>query len=91
MIPRIRSREHHDVLSPWNQEAKGLAAPKDLADLQEISKWLYEMSNCGLGQTAGSPLKDIIAHFKDEVEAHIINKECPAGVCPMSGTLPTKK
>ena len=44
---------------------------KDLDDLQSMSKWLYEMSNCGLGQTAGSPLKDILTHFRDEVEAHI--------------------
>jgi hypothetical protein len=43
------------------------------------------MSNCGLGQTAGAPLKDILTHFRDEVEAHIKLKECPAGVCAMSG------
>ena len=58
---------------------------KDLEDLKNISNWLYEMSGCGLGQTAGTPIKDIFAHFKDEVEAHIKLKECPAGVCAMSG------
>ena len=47
------------------------------------------MSNCGLGQTAGSPLKDILNHFRAQVEAHIIQKECPAGICPMSGISPT--
>jgi NADP-reducing hydrogenase subunit HndC len=69
--------------------SEGLGTKKDLENLQEISKWLYEMSNCGLGQTAGSPLKDIMNHFKDEVEAHINLKECPAGVCSMSGKTPT--
>ncbi len=66
--------------------SEGLGTMKDLDDLQSMSKWLYEMSNCGLGQTAGSPLKDILNHFRDEVEAHIKLKECPAGVCPMSGS-----
>ena len=66
--------------------SEGLGTMKDLDDLQSIGKWLYEMSNCGLGQTAGSPLKDILNYFRDEVEAHIKLKECPAGVCPMSGS-----
>jgi len=69
--------------------SEGLGTMKDLEDLQSMSKWLYEMSNCGLGQTAGSPLKDILTHFRDEVEAHINLKECPAGVCPMSGSATT--
>ena len=69
--------------------SEGLGTMKDLDDLQSMSKWLYEMSNCGLGQTAGSPLKDILTHFRDEVEAHINLKECPAGVCPMSGSTTT--
>ncbi|MDO9546451.1 MAG: NADH-quinone oxidoreductase subunit NuoF [Pelolinea sp.] len=69
--------------------SEGLGTKKDLDNLQDISKWLYEMSNCGLGQTAGSPLKDIMSHFSDEVEAHINLKECPAGVCSMSGKTPT--
>jgi NADH:ubiquinone oxidoreductase subunit F (NADH-binding) len=65
--------------------SEGLGTMKDLEDLENMSKWLYEMSNCGLGQTAGAPLKDILTHFRDEVEAHIKLKECPAGVCAMSG------
>jgi len=69
--------------------SEGLGSMKDLDDLQDISKWLYEMSNCGLGQTAGSPLKDILKHFRAEVEAHIVKKECPAEVCSMSGISPT--
>jgi NADH:ubiquinone oxidoreductase subunit F (NADH-binding) len=50
-----------------------------------LSDQLYELSNCGLGQTAGSPLHDILAQFRAEVEAHIKLKVCPTGVCPMSG------
>lgn len=68
---------------------EGLGTKKDLDDLQNMGKWMYEMSNCGLGQTAGAPLKDILTHFREEVEAHITLKICPAGICPMSGSIPT--
>lgn len=65
--------------------AEGLGSKKDLDDLLTLSKWMYEMSNCGLGQTSGAPLRDILTHFRAEVEAHINLKTCPTGVCPMSG------
>jgi len=79
---RIGNQRAYQILTNISE---GLGSMKDLDDLQSLSKWLYEMSNCGLGQTAGSPLKDILNHFRPEVEAHILQKECPAGVCPMSG------
>lgn len=79
---RIGNQRAFEILTNISE---GLGSMKDLDDLQKMSKWLYEMSNCGLGQTAGSPLKDILTHFRAEVEAHVTNKECPAGVCPMSG------
>jgi NADP-reducing hydrogenase subunit HndC len=65
--------------------SEGVGSMKDLDDLQMLSNYLYEMSNCGLGQTAGSPLKDILNYFRAEVEAHIKLKVCPTGICPMSG------
>jgi NADP-reducing hydrogenase subunit HndC len=65
--------------------SEGVGTLKDLDDLQMLSQQLYELSNCGLGQTAGSPLFDILAHFRAEVEAHVKLKVCPTGVCPMSG------
>ena len=65
--------------------SEGVGTLNDLDDLQMLSQQLYELSNCGLGQTAGSPLYDILAHFRAEVEAHVKLKVCPTGVCPMSG------
>ncbi len=65
--------------------SEGVGTLQDLKDLQMMSDQLVELSNCGLGQTAGSPLRDILAHFRAEVEAHVKLKVCPAGVCPMSG------
>ncbi len=79
---RIGNQRAYQILTNISE---GLGMPKDIEDLQNISKWLYEMSNCGLGQTAGSPIKDILNHFREEVDAHINKKECPAGVCAMSG------
>ncbi len=79
---RIGNQRSFEILTNISE---GVGTLQDLKDLQMLSDQLYELSNCGLGQTAGSPLKDILAHFKAEVEAHIKLKVCPAGVCPMSG------
>lgn len=79
---RVGNKRAFDVLT---NIAEGIGRMQDLADLQMLSKQLFELSNCGLGQTAGSPLADILAHFQAEVEAHIKLKVCPTGVCPMSG------
>lgn len=38
-------------------------------------------SLCGLGQTAPNPVLSTLRHFRDEYEAHIIDKHCPAAVC----------
>ncbi|MFN2304887.1 MAG: NADH-quinone oxidoreductase subunit F, partial [Anaerolineales bacterium] len=79
---RIGNNRSYEILS---NIAEGVGTMQDLKDLQMMSKQLYELSNCGLGQTAGSPLHDILLHFRAEVEAHIKLKICPTGVCPMSG------
>jgi len=65
--------------------SQGTGTMHDFDDLADISKNLNELSNCGLGQTAGTPIRDILNHFRAEVEAHIRLKVCPSGVCPMSG------
>jgi NADH-quinone oxidoreductase subunit F len=39
-------------------------------------------SLCGLGQTAPNPVLTTLRYFRDEYEAHILEKRCPAGVCP---------
>jgi len=79
---RIGNNRAYEILSNITE---GLGTKKDLEDLQNMSDQLDELSNCGLGQTAGTPLHDILAHFKAEVEAHIKLKVCPAGVCAMAG------
>ena len=79
---RIGNQRSYEILSNISE---GVGTMQDLKDLQMMADQLYNLSNCGLGQTSGSPLRDILAHFRAEVEAHIKLKVCPAGVCPMSG------
>jgi NADH:ubiquinone oxidoreductase subunit F (NADH-binding) len=53
-----------------------------------MSDNLANLSNCGLGQTAGTPIRDVLKYFRAEVEAHIRLKVCPAGICPMHELVP---
>lgn len=77
---RIGTQRAYDILTRITQ---GRGELKDLDEILSLSDNLYQLSNCGLGQTAGTPLKDIITHFRAEVEAHIRLKVCPTGICPM--------
>lgn len=79
---RIGSQRAFNILTNISE---GVGSLHDLDDLKVISQQLYELSNCGLGQTAATPIRDILNYFLAEVEAHIKLKVCPAGVCPMTG------
>jgi NADH:ubiquinone oxidoreductase subunit F (NADH-binding)/(2Fe-2S) ferredoxin len=53
----------------------------DLELLEDLASDVKATSLCGLGQTAPNPILSTIKYFRDEYEAHITNKKCPAGVC----------
>ena len=53
----------------------------DIELLEELSWVVAEGSLCALGQTAPNPVLSTIKYFRDEYEAHIKEKRCPAGVC----------
>ena len=53
----------------------------DIELLEELSEFLQEAALCALGSTAPNPVLSTITHFRDEYEAHIRDKCCPAGVC----------
>lgn len=53
----------------------------DIERLQEIAEATSAASLCALGQTAANPMLTTIRYFKDEYEAHIKEKRCPALVC----------
>lgn len=77
---RIGTKRAHDILTNIS-EGKGKL--EDLDELSKLSEDLRDLSNCGLGQTAGTPLNDMLAYFRAEVDAHIKLGVCPTGVCPM--------
>ena len=54
---------------------------EDLDKLDELAHYIKANSLCGLGQTAPNPILSTLEHFRDEYEAHIVEKRCPAGVC----------
>ncbi len=60
-------------------EGRGQAG--DIELLEEIGAMVKANSLCGLGKTAPNPVLSNIANFRDEFEAHINDKRCPAGVC----------
>ena len=61
---------------------KGKGKKGDIELLEEIGWATTEASLCALGGTAANPVLSTIRYFRDEYEAHIKDKRCPAGVCP---------
>lgn len=53
----------------------------DIEKLEELSQQIIDNSLCGLGQTAPNPVLTTIRYFRDEYEAHIRDKKCPAKKC----------
>jgi len=53
----------------------------DIGKLEELAYQIKDNSLCGLGQTAPNPVLTTIKYFRDEYEAHINHKKCPAKVC----------
>ncbi len=59
----------------------GQGTMQDLDNLQELALQVGAASLCGLGQTAPNPVLTTLKYFRDEYEAHILHKKCPAHVC----------
>ena len=53
----------------------------DIALLEELAGYIAEGSLCALGGTAPNPVLTTLRYFRDEYEAHIFDKRCPAGSC----------
>ena len=75
---RIGTKRMHEILE---KITKGQATLEDLDRLEELCYYVKENSACGLGQTAPNPVLSTLKFFRDEYNAHIVNKTCPAGVC----------
>jgi NADH-quinone oxidoreductase subunit F len=53
----------------------------DIVFLEELSEAIQDASLCGLGQSLPNPVLSTLRYFKDEYEAHIKDKRCPAYLC----------
>ena len=60
---------------------EGKGEDGDLEKLEKLAQTIKKTSVCGLGQTAPNPVLSTLHYFRNEYEAHINNKECPAGEC----------
>ncbi|OGW39637.1 MAG: NADH dehydrogenase [Nitrospirae bacterium RBG_13_39_12] len=75
---RLGTKQMFDIL---DDITKGKGKPEDIELLTELSEAIKKSSICGLGQTVPNPVLTTLRYFKDEYEAHIKEKKCPAGVC----------
>jgi len=62
---------------------EGKGREGDIELLLELGKQIKSTAQCGLGQTAPNPVLTTIKYFRDEYEAHIKEKRCPAHSCPL--------
>lgn len=60
---------------------RGFGREGDIELLEEVGQAVKAGSLCGLGQTAPNPVLTTIRYFREEYEAHIKEKKCPAGIC----------
>jgi NADH:ubiquinone oxidoreductase subunit F (NADH-binding)/(2Fe-2S) ferredoxin/Pyruvate/2-oxoacid:ferredoxin oxidoreductase delta subunit len=60
---------------------KGRGEAGDIESLEELSFTIKDSALCGLGQTGPNPVLSTLRYFKDEYEAHIYEKRCPAKRC----------
>ena len=59
----------------------GNGTMEDIDTLEELCYFIKENALCGLGQTAPNPVLSTLRYFRNEYEAHVIDKKCPAGIC----------
>jgi NADH-quinone oxidoreductase subunit F/NAD(P)H dehydrogenase (quinone)/NADP-reducing hydrogenase subunit HndC len=60
----------------------GKGEPGDIDALENLSHAIKDSALCGLGQTGPNPILTTLRYFRDEYEAHINDKKCPAKRCP---------
>ncbi|GBF22983.1 trimeric [FeFe] hydrogenase, 51 kDa subunit [Candidatus Gastranaerophilus sp. (ex Termes propinquus)] len=70
-----------NMLAILEKVVQGKAELKDLDTIEELAYNVKDASLCGLGKTAPNPVLSTLKYFRDEYEAHIVEKRCPAGVC----------
>lgn len=75
---RIGSQKMVDILTNWSQ---GRTSGGDISLMNDLSEAMKLTSICGLGQVVPVPIASVMKYFKEEVEGHILRRECPSGIC----------
>ena len=90
---RIGTKRMLEILT---RITRGEGREGDIELLLEMGQIIKDASLCGLGQTCPNPVISTIKHFRAEYEAHIRDKQCPAGICesltfaPCENTCPVR-
>jgi bidirectional [NiFe] hydrogenase diaphorase subunit len=75
---RVGTTQLHRLLE---RIAAGRGTAEDMARIEDLCDLVQNTSLCGLGQTAPKPVVSTLRYFRDEYEAHIQERRCPAGAC----------
>jgi bidirectional [NiFe] hydrogenase diaphorase subunit len=78
---RVGTTQLHVLLT---RIAEGEATLVDLARMERLCGTVARTSLCGLGQAAPNPVVSTLRYFRQEYLAHIEDRRCPAGVCPVA-------
>ncbi|HEY2351537.1 MAG TPA: NADH-ubiquinone oxidoreductase-F iron-sulfur binding region domain-containing protein [Candidatus Acidoferrum sp.] len=79
---RVGSQKMVDLLARWTQGALPESQYRaDLGLLDELSQAMSLTSICGLGQIVPAPIQSVLKHFRGEIDAHVLNAQCPRGIC----------
>lgn len=77
-----------EIITNLSRRAKTEKSPeealmrfKGMIYLERLCNVIKDSSLCGLGKTAANPVLSTLKHFKEEYEAHLFDRKCPAGVC----------
>ena len=75
---RVGSQKLVDILMGWT---RGKGSEADLLLVTDLAETMEQTSICGLGQFVPYPITTALKHFREEIDAHVLHKRCPAGVC----------
>jgi NAD-dependent dihydropyrimidine dehydrogenase PreA subunit len=75
---RIGTKRMLEILT---RITEGEGEEADIQRLEHLARMIAETSLCGLGQTAPNPVLSTIRYFRNEYDAHVLEKRCPAGAC----------
>ena len=85
---RMGVKRMHEIVTSI---CMGQGREGDIERLQDLGTTITEAALCGLGKSAANPVLSTLRYFRHEYEAHIRDKECPAGVCRRLSAAPCQK